>query len=106
MLCWMWPTPTIKMGMSTFVKGYRDPNGIYEKHVRVLEACREAGISLPKETALFFNCDHPDDVDPSEALRVKVPYKEVNPYDAAEGYEITLSELPKDVSRIVFINSW
>lgn len=97
------------MGMSTWVIGLRtDQNPEYQKQVRVVEACKDAGIEkLPPETAKYFNQDyHPADVDVEDALLVKIPTKEWSDGDMSEGYEISVADIPSGVVKIRFVNSY
>ncbi len=95
------------MGMSTHVTGFISPdNATYKKHAKVLEACIEAGIKeLPKETAKFFNSKHPEEYLLEAKLEIKIPVHEYS-QDMSEGYEIIISELPAEVYKIRFANSY
>ena len=95
------------MSMSTTITGYRNPDSReHQAHLKVLEACREGEISLPHETALYFDSQTPVNVDPDEVLEVNISFHKVHPHDMAEGYEVVLSELPPGVNKIRFTNSW
>lgn len=63
-------------------------------------------MSLPEETALYFDHRNPQNLDPDDVLEVKIPVQKVYPYDGAEGYEVVLSEIPQGVHKIRFTNSW
>lgn len=95
------------MGMSTHVKGYVSPeNETYQKHLKVFRACLEAGISLPDETAQYFGQGkHPYEGMEISKLETKVPVHQYSE-DMLEGYEIIVSEIPKDVHKIRFYNAW
>lgn len=95
------------MGMSTYVTGFVSPeNENYKKHSKVLLACLEAGISeLPKETADFFGSKYPEKYLLEEKLEIKIPVKEWG-NDYSSGFEIIVSEIPKEVHTIRFANSW
>ena len=46
------------MSMSTHVKAFiSDEDETYQKHKRILLVCKEANVSLPKETAEYFEED-------------------------------------------------
>lgn len=95
------------MSMSTNVVGFVSTENItYQKHAKVLEACIEAGISeLPKETAEFFNSKYPEKYLLEEKLQINLPIKEYN-IEYSSGFEIIVSEIPKEVYKIRFTNSY
>jgi len=95
------------MGMSTHVVGFISPdNELYQKHLKVLRACIDAEVSeLPKETAEYFGCEYPEEYLIEEKLETHVPVHEYGA-DMQEGYEIIVSEIPKGVHTIRFVNSY
>jgi hypothetical protein len=95
------------MGMTTYVKGFVSPeNETYKKHAKVLMACIDAGVSeLPKETAEYFGSKYPEEYLLEEKLETHIPKHEYSE-DMREGYEIIVSEIPKDVYKIRFVNSY
>lgn len=94
------------MGMSTHVIGFVSPDDEdYIKHSKVLLACSEANVSLPKETAEYFGCEAPEEYLLEQKLEIKIPLTEWSD-DCSEGYELLVSELPKGVHKIRFVNSW
>lgn len=84
------------MGISLYVKGLRnetDPNHI--KMVKAKEALDAAGIPWPEEIHKYF--DGSDDSD--LPLIVDIPKTEyTGNYES--GYEILVSDLPKNVKKI------
>lgn len=79
----------------------------YQKYIKVVEACKDAGIQkLPEETAKYFGCEHPEDVEMESPLVVKIPKKEWKDGSMTEGYEIKVSDIPEGVEVIRFCNSW
>ena len=95
------------MSMSTNVIAFVSPeNEDYKKHSKVLLACIEANIEeLPKETAEFFGDKYPGEYLLEEKLEIQIPlhdYKDI----CSEGFEIIISEIPKEIYKIRFINSW
>ena len=95
------------MGMSTTVSGYRSPeDSEHQKHVKVLQFCKEMGVSLPQETAEYFGDDIKIEyIDPDDLLEVEIPFHKVD-VDAGYNYEVILSEIPKGINKIRFSNSW
>lgn len=99
------------MGMSTNVLGLRDPNDPKHKAMlEVLQACRKAKTSLPKEVNAYFSGDDYEsiaDIDPDAAIEVGLDkiLKEWKGNES-EGYELRVSDLPQGVKILRFYNSW
>lgn len=98
------------MGMSTHIKAFiEETDATFLKHKKVLLACHEANVSLPKETAEYFDCEYPELSVLEEkiefSLKNGVHYKEYNK-DMIDGYEVDLTKLPKEVTKIRFYNSY
>jgi hypothetical protein len=95
------------MSMSTHVIGFiSSDDETYRKQAKVLQACIEAGISeLPKETAEYFDCKYPEKYLFEEKLEVKIPLHEYYA-DCTSGFEVYISEIPKGVDKIRFVNSY
>jgi len=89
------------MEMSTLVELFRskdDPT--YQKYLKILLACQEAGIDPPKEVDDYFGGDGIDN-DPEAPLGIDFEPREWR-NDYAEGYEIDIDDLPKGVKTIRF----
>lgn len=104
------------MGLSTHIKAFTPDNDPeYKKHKKVLLACIEANISLPKETAKYFNCEYKQEVDEGdkylleERLEIELKlgdhYKKWQGIDS-HGFEININDIPKGVTKLRFYNSW
>lgn len=94
--------------METRIKGYASNESIeYKQHARVLEACIDAGIKeLPTETATFFGCKDPDESLLLDTLEVKIPVHYVDGIDMTDAYDVIISEIPPNVHKIRFSNSY
>jgi hypothetical protein len=97
------------MNISTIVQGFRPPDEKFKKFAAIWKQCEEAGIDPPKEVEEFFNYEAPD------PQGVEVRLKEGkdgclkewrHPSGDAQGYEVDLTKLPKDVTVIRFYNGW
>lgn len=89
------------MGMGTSVVGIRPPDEKWRKMKAIYDACTAAGIEVPQEVDNFFDGGAPD------AAGVVVDVSaERWASDDAEGLEVDVTALPKDVTRIRFYNSW
>jgi len=90
------------MGMSTSVIGFKEPDERFKKMYAIYKACEEADVDIPDEVDDFFEGEPPD------PRGVKVYDLPVKPYNEnmEDGYELRLSEVPKDITVIRFSNSW
>ena len=94
------------MGMSSSLVGVRPPDAKWLAMKAAYEACEKAGVALPKEVEDFFNGEPPDPSGVVVMLQHSGAVREYAPHDAAEGYEVDLTKLPKDVTLLRFWNSW
>lgn len=93
------------MSMTTEVVGFRPPDAKWKRMKEVWDACTAACVDVPDEVDKFFDGEDPD------PAGIKIDLKEhacCEEYaeDAGGGYEIDISKLPKNVTRIRFVNSW
>jgi len=86
-----------------------DADAEYIKHKGVLLACRNAGVSLPRETTAYFGDSNPDPRLLIDKLSVELeegvhyaPYES----DYEQGFEVDLAKLPKGAVKLRFYNSW
>lgn len=96
--------------MSTNIYAFTpDTDPTYQKHKKILLACKEAEVSLPKETAEYFWENDPEEYLLEQKLQVElekwVHYEEYNEEYWA-WFEIDVSKIPQWVSKIRFLNSW
>jgi hypothetical protein len=90
------------MGMSTHVIGFKPPDSKWKKMKAAREACVVAGVEIPDEIDSFFEYAEPYE----NGVEVELKCRGWEDGGMREGYEIHLSELPKDVTVIRFYNSW
>lgn len=95
------------MSMSTKIIGFvSDTDETYKKQRKVLLACIEAGLNkLPPETAEYFGSEYPHENLLDDKLETKIPSHQWSA-DMQEGFEIIVSEIPKDIHKIRFYNSY
>ena len=93
------------MSMSTGVVSLRDPKSKrHAKKVKVLEACKEAGVNMPEEVDKYFDGDFNNKDGP---LEVQAHYREwADEEYSSEGIEVDVADIPEDVKTIRFYNSW
>jgi len=95
------------MGMSTHIQGFiPDTDDTYQKHKAVFEACMDADVSLPKETAEYFGSEYAEEYLLEEKLTVKIPFTEWSDNNMSSGFEVVISDIPDGVHKIRFSNSW
>jgi len=98
------------MGMSTHIVAFLpDTDPEYQKHKKVLLACAEAKVDLPKQTAHYFGTDYPEMCVLEEKLETQLELdKHFTEYreDMEDGYEILLENLPKGIAKIRVYNSY
>jgi hypothetical protein len=92
------------MSLSISVKGFRSPlDQEHQKHIKVLQFCKEMKVSLPEETAKYFGDDiRIECIDPDDLLEVEIPFYEVST-EYGRKYEVILGEIPDGVHKIGFI---
>lgn len=93
------------MSMSTYVIGFHPPDAKWQQMKAVWDSCRSAGVDPPDEVLSFFDHEPPDDAG------VKINLEEhacCSKYgeDMTEGFEIDISKLPPNITKIRFYNSW
>ena len=100
------------MGMSTHIKAFRSTDSPeFQKHKKIANLCMASEVSLPTETADYFNVrtngPYPEMFD--ESLEVElienthyVRFSE----DFTEGYSIAISHLPEDIATLKVYNSY
>jgi hypothetical protein len=95
------------MGMSTRVVGFRPPDAKWKRMKDIYDACESAEIELPAAVMEFFDGEDPND-SPGGVLVDLDKSKCVTPYrsDDAEGFDVDITKLPKDVTILRFTNSW
>ena len=98
------------MGMSSGVKGIKPADAKYKKMLAIYKQCEDAGVSVPKEVDAFFEGETPDPIGVVVRLDNQKKYPGVveaySEHDMAEGFQVHVDKLPKDVKIIRFTNSW
>ena len=97
------------MSMSTVVQGFRPPDEKFKKYAAIWHQCADAGVTPPKEVDKFFEGVAPD----PQGVEVRLEKGEGkclrewrHPSGDAQGYEVDLRKLPKDVTVLRFYNGW
>jgi hypothetical protein len=89
------------MSMSTEVIGIRPADEKWKKMKAVWDSCKKAGIEPPEAVDDFFDGEEPN----PDGIEVEI---KSHPYNASSmnGFDVHLSELPKDVKIIRFYNAY
>lgn len=91
------------MGMNTIIYGIRRPDEKWKAMKAVWDACEVAGVEPPEEVSEFFDWEQPQDSGVKVSLVSAVSERTA---DMREIFEVDLSDIPKDVTAIQFINSY
>ena len=100
------------MGMSTHIKAFSNKgDSEYEKYKEVFLACLAANVSLPNQIADYFNCYTVDYTDVDISEKTEIPLKKDVHYELydeenKQGFIVELKDLPKDVTKLIFYNSY
>lgn len=93
------------MSMSTGVYGLRDLGHTFDKMMLIKNFCDAQGVSYPKEVVEYFGEDVEEDEDylRNELAHVDIKYA-ITEYgtDTEDGFEVDLSKLPEDVTKLRF----
>jgi hypothetical protein len=93
------------MSMSTHISFLRDKNNEqYQKNLKVLMACKDAGFDPPPEIDEYFGNDGID-CDPEYPLEIDGTAREYET-QYRSGYEVDLDDIPEGVKTIRFYNAW
>lgn len=92
------------MSMSTYVQGLKPKTEEYQKMLDILAACEEVNVKPPTEIVDFF-----DGEICKEGIVTEIPKEAVREYAdnyCREFFEVDLTKLPPDVTKIRFVNSY
>lgn len=97
------------MSMSTRVVAFKPPGEKWQQMKAVWDACATAGIEALRQVEEYFNEEPPDpagvEIDRGELIQCGA-LRDWNDGPHANGYEVDVTRLPKDVTVIRFYNSW
>lgn len=92
------------MSMSTYVQGLKPKTTEYQKKLDILAACKEVNVEPPREIVDFFDGEICE-----EGIVIELPKEAVREYAdnyCREFFEVDLTKLPPDVTKIRFVNSY
>lgn len=94
------------MGMSTHIVGFRPPDEKFMAFKAIYELCEKSGVTVPDEVEDFFEGEAPDDHGVKVDLDGYTSCVKEWSDEYGSGYELTVPDLPKDVTVVRFYNSW
>ena len=95
------------MGMSTRVVGFKPSDAKWKKMKAVWDSCVAADVDPPDDVDTFFDGDDPNNSPGGVAVDLDKS-KCVTAYRSgdAEGFDVDITKLPKDVTILRFTNRW
>jgi len=94
------------MGMSAHIEGVKPPDEKWKAMKAAYDACRAAGVTPPKDVENFFGGEAPDPLGVVVRIAGTAAVQQYAPHDSADGFEVHIDKLPKDVKVIRFWNSY
>lgn len=92
------------MSMSAYIQGLKPKTEEYEKKLNIYKSCKELNISVPQEILDFFDGEVCE-----EGIITEIPKEAIREYAddcCRDFFEVDLTNLPKDVTKIRFVNSY
>jgi len=91
------------MSMLTHIYGFRPPDAKWKKMKAAFDACEAAETEVPQSVWAFFNHETPSEAGVAVSIGPAIsPICE----DGVDGFEVDLTKLPKDVTKLRFVNSY
>lgn len=94
------------MSMSTRVQGLREKDDTYKKMESILLLCKELKVKVPNEVYEYFELINEEYC--SREIITSLPIGSVEHYteDSDDVWEVDLSLIPKDITKLRFVNSY
>lgn len=92
------------MSMSTHVYGFRPVDSTWLRYKEIWDLCKESNIDPPNEVLEFFEHEYPNEQLGIETDIVSAVEEYNDIYRS--GYIVNLEQIPKNVKKILFCNSW
>lgn len=91
------------MSMVSYIQGLKPKTEEYEKKLQIYKLCKEINIDPPREIEEFFNGEVCE-----VGIIAELPAGTLVEYedDCREYFEVDLTKIPKDVTKIRFVNSY
>ena len=92
------------MSMYSYIQGLKPKTEEYEKKLQIYKLCRETNVSVPDEVEKYFDGEICE-----EGILTDIPTDAVRNYAdeyCREFFEVDLTKIPSDVTKIRFVNSY
>lgn len=92
------------MSMYSYVQGLKPKTEEYEKKLQIYNMCEELNVRPPEEIIDFFDGEICE-----EGIITEIPKEAVRNYSddcCRDFFEIDLTKIPSDVTKIRFVNSY
>lgn len=92
------------MSMYSYIQGLKPKTEEYEKKLHIYNACKEINISPPDEILKFFDGKICED-----GIVTELPKDAIREYAddcCRDFFEVDLTKIPSDVTKIRFVNSY
>ncbi len=92
------------MSTHSYVQGLKPKTEEYEKKLYIYKACQEINITPPDEIVKFFDGEICE-----EGIITELPEEAVKNYaddSCCDFFEVDLTKVPSDVTKIRFVNSY
>ena len=92
------------MSMCSYVQGLKPKTEEYEKKLQIYNMCYEMNIVPPEEILKFFDGEVCE-----EGIITEIPKDAIRNYAddcCRDFYEVDLTKIPSDVTKIRFVNSY
>ena len=92
------------MSMCTYVQGLKPKTEEYEKKLHIYNACREINVVPPEDILRFFDGEVCE-----EGIITELPEEAMSNYTddyCRDFFEVDLTKIPSDVTKIRFVNSY
>jgi hypothetical protein len=102
------------MGMSSRIQGIREPDEKFKKFIKIIKSLEDAGLSwedAPEEIQKFFDYDEPN----HEGILIemgstygRILHESVTLHkeEMEDGFVVDISKLPKNITKIRFVNNY
>ena len=92
------------MSMCTYVQGLKPKTEEYEKKLHIYNACREINVTPPEDILRFFDGEVCE-----EGIITELPKEAMSNYMddcCRDFFEVDLTKIPSDVTKIRLVNSY
>lgn len=93
------------MSMCSYIQGLKPKTEEYEKKLQIYKLCKETNVKVPEEVEKYFDGEICE-----EGIITHIPKDAIKEYAncdyCCEYFEVDLTKVPSDVTKIRFVNSY